>query len=57
MTNVIIFGHGATADDIRSRLSDLRAVGLLQDFLWIDYAHPTSSAVVRSFTEEGTARL
>ena len=38
MTNVIFFGHGATADDIRSRLSDLRAVGLLQDFLWIDYA-------------------
>ena len=57
MTNVIIFGHGATADDIRSRLSDLRAVGLLQNFLWIDYAHPTSGAVVRSFTEEGTARL
>ena len=57
MTNVIIFGHGATADDIRSRLCDLRAVGLLQDFLWIDYAHPTSGAVVRSFTEEGTARL
>ncbi|WP_412099647.1 hypothetical protein [Corynebacterium aurimucosum] len=57
MTNVIFFGHGATADDIRSRLSDLRAVGLLQDFLWIDFAHPTSGAVVRSFTEEGTARL
>lgn len=57
MTNVIFFGHGATADDIRSRLSDLRAVGLLQDFLWIDYAHPTNGAVVRSFTEEGTARL
>ena len=57
MTNVIFFGHGATADDIRSRLSDLRAVGLLQDFLWVDYAHPTNGAVVRSFTEEGTARL
>ena len=57
MTNVIIFGHGPTADDIRSRLSDLRAVGLLQDFLWIDYAHPTTGAVVRSFTEAGTARL
>lgn len=57
MTNVLFFGHGATADEIRSRLFDLRAVGLLDNFMWVDYTHPTSAAVVRSFDAEGTPRI
>ncbi|MDO5033091.1 hypothetical protein [Corynebacterium sp.] len=57
MNNVVILAHGATADDIRSRLFDLRAVGLLQNFLWVDYGHPVTAPVVRSFTEEGTPRI
>lgn len=57
MTNVLFFGHGATTDEIRSRLFDLRAVGLLQNFMWVDYTQPTSAAAVRFFDAEGNPRI
>ncbi|APT85932.1 hypothetical protein [Corynebacterium flavescens] len=57
MSNVVFLAHGIVAGQIRSRLFDLRSVGLLEDFLWIDYAHDPADEVVRTFSADSSPRI
>ncbi|WIM67612.1 hypothetical protein QP027_11080 [Corynebacterium breve] len=54
----IFLGSGSLSDEIRTRLTDLAAVGVTRPFAWIDLAQSTAGAPIRfvSSTSEETVR-
>ena len=52
--DVIFFGHGLVADQIRRNLTDLATLGLIDPFTWIDPRLPETGATARRISSEGS---
>lgn len=51
--DVVFFGHGIVADQIRRNLTDLAALGLVDPFTWIDPRLSETGAAVRRISTDG----
>ncbi|MGO2883645.1 MAG: hypothetical protein ACTIC4_13670, partial [Corynebacterium variabile] len=51
--DVVFFGHGIVADQIRRNLTDLAALGLVDPFTWVDPRLPEAGETVRRISADG----
>lgn len=51
--DVVFFGHGTVADQIRRNLTDLAALGLADPFTWVDPRLPEAGETVRRISADG----